>query len=71
MDCEEDSNGKVSWAEILSKVSVAELTVEEIVKFARDGLDTIEKEQVEKKKKNNGKTSKKPRNSFRKKKNQI
>jgi len=56
MDCEEDSN---------------ELTVEEIVKFARDGLDTIEKEQVEKKKKNNGKTSKKPRNSFRKKKNQI
>ena len=71
MECEEDSNGKIIGAEILSKVSVAELTVEEIVKFARDGLDTIEKEQVEKKKKNNGKTSKKPRNSFRKKKNQI
>jgi len=56
MECKEDSD---------------ELTVEEIVKFARDGIDTIEKEHVEKKKKNNGKPSKKLKNSFRKKKNQL
>ena len=46
---------------------VAELTLDEIVGFARDGLDTSnDTEHVEEKKKNNGKPLKKSKNSFRK-----
>jgi len=71
MECEQERPGKISRVGILFILLVAELTVDEIVEFARDGLSTNEKEQVEKKKKSNGKPSKKSKKSFRKKKNQI
>ena len=71
MECEQERPGKTSRVGILFKLLVAELTVDEIVEFARDGLSTNEKDHVEEKKKSNGKPSKKSKKSFRKKKNQI
>ena len=71
MECEQECPGKTSRVEILFRLLVAELSVDEIVEFARDGLSNNEKEHVEKSKKNNGKPSKKSKKSFRKKKNQI
>ena len=48
----------------------ADFTVEDLVRLARDGSDTNEQEQSEKRKVK-GKSSKKSRSSFKRKKNQI